>query len=103
VLVPLETELPGSRLTPQGEPVAAQEVDLVALRPVDDHSVGPCWWVAFCGGSDLVGDEYELVVPPGFELFDEAGTEQFELRRYAAPDSREIRPAGIDGPLVQDR
>ena len=103
VLVPLETELPGSRLPPQGDPVIAQEVDLVGLRAADDDSVGPCWWVAFCGGRDLVGEPYELAVPPGFQLFDESATDQFEVRRYAAPEPVEIRPAGIDGPLVQDR
>jgi 4-amino-4-deoxy-L-arabinose transferase-like glycosyltransferase len=104
-LSPLEDYIAGPRArTPSpGERDTVEALDVVELRPVSDYSVGPCWWVAFCGGEDIIGGRPDLPfpVPQGFQLVDQGVTSLFRYRRYRAPHPVKLPPAPFGGVIVQ--
>jgi hypothetical protein len=92
----------GGRDAAAGEVVATAEIVVLSLRPVEDYSVGPCWWVGACGGNEVLGETgLPVPIPAEFELVDERQTELFDVRVYRAPRPVELAPAGFGGTLVQ--
>lgn len=100
---PVERYMPAVSEVAPGTQETVQELDVVTLRPaVKDYSVGPCWWVAFCGGRNLVGPNALAFEPPaGFRLFDSGQTTMFDYRRYRAAQPVVLPPAPFGGMLVQ--
>jgi mannosyltransferase len=92
---PLQLYLPGARQAEAGERVVASELIVVAARPTTDDSIGPCWWVAFCGGVHLGSGDPEppVAIPGGFKLVDSGATELFSYRRYRAARGITLPPA----------
>jgi mannosyltransferase len=96
VLGPLTLSLEGARVAHPGERVVARDLTVVGLRQVDDHSIGPCWWVAFCGGEDLFPSAgLRFPVPSGLEPTEGGSTRLFEYRRYRVPRTVELSVAGF--------
>lgn len=85
---PLPRYLEGGRIA-YGEDLSASELVVIDPRRTDSYAVGPCWWVAICGGAGLFpAPRFE---PPGeFELQREGSTRRFDYRVYMAPEPVEI-------------
>jgi hypothetical protein len=100
---PMLLHLDEARAAAPGERLTASAVDVVELRPVADRSVGPCWWLAFCGGRDVIGGRpgLPLPVPDGLERFDGGSTDLFEYTRYRAPRPVTLQPAPFGGVYEQ--
>lgn len=96
--------LEDSRPLPPGEGVTATEFAVVELRPVSNHSIGPCFWTGFCGGRQILGGETPpIALPPGFEQVEEGTTELFRYRLYRAASPVAVPPpAGTDGAFIQE-
>lgn len=104
VLRPLALHLDGARVADPGETVGARKLAVIGLRQVDDYSVGPCWWVAFCGGEDLfTSADLRFPIPNGAEPTGSGRTPLFEYRRYRLPPSVELPEAGFGNIAVHSR
>ena len=102
LVAPFSLYLDGARVTDPGEVTTSTELDVVTLRDADEHAIGPCYWIGFCDGENLVGaTELPWDVPPGFELVDEGSTDLFDYRRYRAAEPTALPPAGFGGVIVQ--
>jgi mannosyltransferase len=99
----LVLELDGARWVEPGEGTTATEFARVELRRVDDYSIGPCWWLGFCGGKGLlVGTEPPLEAPPGFEFVKRGTTELFKYELYAADRPLPVPPStAYEGVFLQ--
>jgi uncharacterized membrane protein len=93
--VPLIHDLPNAYELVQGEAPTVEEIDVIEFRPVENHSIGPCWWQGVCGGDQVVGTPGGLFlpIPRDYELVDESQTELFTYSRYRGP-ALELPPAG---------
>ena len=92
----------GGRNAAPGEVVTTAEIDVISLRPVDDYSVGPCWWIGACGGRKVLGESaLPFEVPPQFERVDEFETSLFQIERYRAPGPVKLPRVGFGGVLIQ--
>ncbi len=102
-MAPLVHYIAGGQVPTVGRRYTVEELDVVEMRAVPDYSIGPCWWVAFCGGEDILGgqDDLPFPVPRGFELVDQGQTSLFRYRRYRAPHPVKLPPAPFGGVLVQ--
>jgi 4-amino-4-deoxy-L-arabinose transferase-like glycosyltransferase len=71
------------------EETTARELVVIDPRPTESYAVGPCWWVAICGGEDLFpSPRFE---PPDELRLERAGaTRLFDYRVYSAPEPVEI-------------
>jgi mannosyltransferase len=93
----------GGRDAVPGEQVTTAEIDVLSLRPVDDHSVGPCWWLGHCGGREMLGEAaLPFPIPPEFEPAGEDQTSLYEIEHYRAPRPVTLPPAGFGGVLIQE-
>ncbi len=107
LMAPLVDEVPHSRVPTPGNRPVVREIDTVALRMRPNYSVGPCWWVGFCGGKPILGPAgtFDYPVPAAFKLVDEGQTPLFAFRRYVAARPAELPP--VPGPfphvIVQSR
>jgi uncharacterized membrane protein len=90
-LAPLGLYLDGAREPVPGEQATVSELDVVTLRDQDDYSVGPCWWLAVCGGEQLIDSaELPFAIPAGFRLQRREQLGMVELERYVA-----VRPVAL--------
>ena len=102
-MVPLVHDFADARHTQRGERIAVREIVVVEPRPTANYSIGPCWWVGFCGGRNLLGPlgELQFPVPPTFRLIAEGKASLFTYRSYRAPRPVSLPPDLSGGALIQ--
>jgi 4-amino-4-deoxy-L-arabinose transferase-like glycosyltransferase len=82
------------------EELTASELIVVTPREIEDYSIGTCWWIHTCGGTDLAMPP-AFVPPPGFEPTETGSTTFFDFTVYEAPEPTAIpRPTEYYTPRV---
>ena len=99
LMEPLVGQVPSSHVPATGSLPVVKEIDTVALRTTPNYSVGPCWWVGFCGGKPVLGPAgtFNYPVPAAFKLVDGGQNPLFAFRRYVA--ARPVRLPPVPGPF----
>jgi mannosyltransferase len=90
--LPLTWYLEGTTTSTDPQPTASELV-VVAPKVTDDYSVGPCWWILTCGGTDH-DPVPAFVPPPEFELSRHGSTEDFDYAVFTAD-----RPTTVERPF----
>ena len=104
---PLILDLPDAYYLNPGETASVREIDLVDMRRVPGYNIGPCWWVATCGGVPLIGPPdaaYAFEVPRGWKLVEQGQTRAVHLQPL--PGQASLRAAtgpGLALRLQRDR